>query len=72
MAAPLLTAEIVDAITAIFPRYPTRRAAVLPALHVINEELGYVPPQAVVESLFAETDTREFEERLKALLERGG
>ena len=31
------------------PRYPTRQAAVLPALHMVNERLGYVPPQAVVE-----------------------
>ena len=37
------------AIAAYFPRYPTRQAVVLPALHVVNERLGYVPPQAVVE-----------------------
>lgn len=49
MVESVLTAEVVDAITAFFPRYPTRRAVVLPALHVINEELGYVPPQAVIE-----------------------
>jgi NADH-quinone oxidoreductase subunit E len=45
----VLTPEIVDAIRECFPRYPTRRAVVLPALHVVNERLGYVPPQAVVE-----------------------
>lgn len=32
-----------------YPRYPTRRAVVLPALHAINEELGYVPLAAVAE-----------------------
>ena len=31
------------------PRYPTKQAAMLPALHLVNERLGYVPPQAVVE-----------------------
>jgi NADH-quinone oxidoreductase subunit E len=45
----VLTNEIRDAIRECFPRYPTRRAALLPALHVVNERLGYVPPQAVVE-----------------------
>jgi len=38
-----------QAIRACFPRYPTRRAVVLPALHAVQEELGYVPPEAVVE-----------------------
>ncbi|MGD0654760.1 MAG: NAD(P)H-dependent oxidoreductase subunit E [Thermoguttaceae bacterium] len=37
------------AIKALFPRYPTRQAVVLPALHLINERLGYVPRQVVVE-----------------------
>jgi NADH-quinone oxidoreductase subunit E len=45
----VLSGEIVEAIRACFPRYPTRRAALLPALHVVDERLGYVPPQAVVE-----------------------
>ncbi len=45
----ILTDEILDAVRAFVPRYPTRRAVVLPALHVINEHLGYVPEQAVVE-----------------------
>jgi NADH-quinone oxidoreductase subunit E len=38
-----------DAIRAVFPRYPNRRAVVLPALHVVSEALGYVPPLAVAE-----------------------
>ena len=45
----VLTDEIRDAIRDCFPRYPTRRAVLLPALHAVNERLGYVPPQAVVE-----------------------
>jgi NADH-quinone oxidoreductase subunit E len=31
------------------PRYPTKQAATLPALHLVNERLGYVPPRAVIE-----------------------
>ena len=46
---PFLSHEIRAAIEAYYPRYPTRRAVVLPALHVVNERLGYVPLEAVVE-----------------------
>jgi NADH-quinone oxidoreductase subunit E len=45
----VLTDEMVAAIKAFFPRYPTRQAVTLPALHVVNERLRYVPLQAVVE-----------------------
>ena len=45
----ILTDEMIDAIKAYFPRYPTRRAVTLPALHVVNEHLRHVPLQAVVE-----------------------
>ena len=40
---------MVEAIRVYFPRYPNRRAVTLPALHVVNERLRYVPRQAVVE-----------------------
>ena len=46
---PVLTAEMRNAIEAFYPRYPSRRAVVLPALHVVNETLGYVPLPAVIE-----------------------
>ncbi len=46
---PALTKETLAAIRAYFPRYPNRRAVVLPALHVVSEALGFVPPQAVAE-----------------------
>jgi NADH-quinone oxidoreductase subunit E len=36
-------------IEAFYPRYPSRQAVVLPALHIVNEHLGYVPLAAVVE-----------------------
>jgi NADH-quinone oxidoreductase subunit E len=45
----VLTDEMVEAIRSYFPRYPTRQAVTLPALHVVNERLRHVPPQAVVE-----------------------
>lgn len=46
---PILNDDTLNAIRAYFPRYPNRRAVVLPALHLVQERLGYVPPQAVVE-----------------------
>ena len=48
-AQRILTDEIRRAIREYFPRYPTRQAVTLPALHVVNEHLGYVPEQSVVE-----------------------
>jgi NADH-quinone oxidoreductase subunit E len=46
---PVLTQEMVDAIKAYFPRYPNKRAVTLPALHIVNERLRWVPLEAVVE-----------------------
>jgi NADH-quinone oxidoreductase subunit E len=48
-AERILTDDVRQAIRAYLPRYATRQAVTLPALHVINEHLGYVPEQAVVE-----------------------
>lgn len=45
----ILTPEMTAAITALFPRYPSRQAVTLPALHLVNDALRYVPRQAVVE-----------------------
>jgi NADH-quinone oxidoreductase subunit E len=45
----ILTDEMVRQIKDYFPRYPTQQAVTLPALHVVNDHLRYVPPQAVVE-----------------------
>jgi NADH-quinone oxidoreductase subunit E len=36
-------------IEAFFPRYPTKQAVTLPALHVVNEHLRCVPMQAIPE-----------------------
>jgi NADH-quinone oxidoreductase subunit E len=46
---PILNDDMRSAILDLFPRYPTKQAVTLPALHIVNERLGYVPPQAVVE-----------------------
>jgi NADH-quinone oxidoreductase subunit E len=48
-AEKVLTAEMIDAIKAFFPRYPSRQAVTLPALHIVNDKLRHVPLQAVVE-----------------------
>lgn len=45
----VLTDEMVEAIKAYFPRYPTKQAVTLPALHIVNERLRHVPLEAVVE-----------------------
>lgn len=45
----ILTDEMIAEIKSFFPRYPTRQAVTLPALHVVNERLRYVPLEAVVE-----------------------
>jgi NADH-quinone oxidoreductase subunit E len=45
----VLTDEMVSAIQALFPRYPNRQAVTLPALHLVNERLRWVPLGAVIE-----------------------
>jgi len=45
----ILDDEMTAAIRAYMPRYPTKQAVVLPALHIVNERLRYVPLAAVVE-----------------------
>ena len=48
-AERILTDEMVAQIRAYFPRYPTKQAVTLPALHIVNEHLRYVPFKAVEE-----------------------
>lgn len=45
----ILNDEMVSAIQSYFSHYPTKRAVTLPALHIVNERLRYVPLQAVIE-----------------------
>lgn len=48
-ATPVLTPEMVAEIQALFPRYPTRQAITLPALHIVNMKLRHVPMAAIPE-----------------------
>ena len=45
----VLTETIIAEIKAFLPRYPTKQAVTLPALHVVNRHLRHVPLEAVVE-----------------------
>ncbi|MFO0906047.1 MAG: NAD(P)H-dependent oxidoreductase subunit E [Pirellulales bacterium] len=45
----VLTDEMVAQIKAYIPRYPSKQAVTLPALHLVNEHLRHVPFQAIVE-----------------------
>ena len=47
--ARVLTDEMIEAIKAYIPRYPSKQAVTLPALHIVNDRLRYVPLQAIVE-----------------------
>ncbi len=48
-SAPILTPEMRAEIEAFFPKYPTKQAVTLPALHVVNEHLRCVPMAAIPE-----------------------
>jgi NADH-quinone oxidoreductase subunit E len=48
-APPVLTDAVRDKIRSFFPRYETRRAALLPALHIVQDTLGHVSYQAMKE-----------------------
>jgi NADH-quinone oxidoreductase subunit E len=46
---PVLTPEIRKKIEAYLPRYPSKQAVTLPALHIVQDELRCVPLEAVRE-----------------------
>ena len=46
---PILSEPLKEKIRALFPRYPSKRAATLPALHMVHEHLRCVPLQAMAE-----------------------
>lgn len=48
-AEPVLTPQMRAEIAAYFPRYPTKQAVTLPALHIINQHLRCVPSGAIPE-----------------------
>jgi NADH-quinone oxidoreductase E subunit len=48
---PYLTDDLKSELEANYlPRYPTRRAALLPALHMLQHRYGWIPPAAVQEA----------------------
>jgi NADH-quinone oxidoreductase subunit E len=44
---PGLSAAVKEKIRSFFPRYPTKQAVILPALHIAQDALGYVSLQAM-------------------------
>jgi len=48
-AAPLLSEAVREKIRSFFPRYDTKQAVLLPALHIVQDALGHVPWQAMKE-----------------------
>lgn len=48
-AAPVLSEAVREKIRSFFDRYGTKRAVLLPALHIVQSALGHVPPRAMVE-----------------------
>src|SRR5580765_4657752 len=46
---PVLTPQMRAEIEAFFPRYPTKQAVTLPALHIVNEHLRHVPMAVIPE-----------------------
>jgi len=48
-AAPVLSEAVREKIRSFFPRYDTKRAVLLPALHIVQDTLGHVPYGAMKE-----------------------
>jgi NADH-quinone oxidoreductase subunit E len=48
-APPVLAEAVREKIRSFFVRYETKRAVLLPALHIVQDALGYIPWQAMVE-----------------------
>jgi len=46
---PILNDTIKEKIRSLYPRYPSKRALTLPALHMVQEQLRCVPHQAMAE-----------------------
>jgi len=47
--APVFTGAALKKLEAIYPKFPTRQACLLPALWIIMEERGWVSPQSMAE-----------------------
>ena len=42
-----LKPETLQRIDEVIPHYPVKRSATLPLLHLIQEDIGYIPPEAI-------------------------
>jgi NADH-quinone oxidoreductase subunit E len=49
LTSPMLSEELRAKIQAFIPRYPSKRAVTLPALHIVHEHFRCVPYQAMAE-----------------------
>jgi NADH-quinone oxidoreductase subunit E len=49
LSVPVLSDQIRERIKAYIPRYPSKQAVTLPALHIVHDELRCVPTEAVRE-----------------------
>jgi NADH-quinone oxidoreductase E subunit len=47
--APIFTGKARERLEALFPRYPTKQACLLPALWIVQEERGWISPPAMAE-----------------------
>jgi NADH-quinone oxidoreductase subunit E len=45
----LLSKKYYDTINKLMPRYPTKQAVLIPALHAAQEEYGWLPPDVMAE-----------------------
>jgi len=48
-APPVLSEAVREKICSFFPRYETKRAVLLPALHVVQDAIGHISHQAMIE-----------------------
>jgi NADH-quinone oxidoreductase E subunit len=46
---PVFTGKIRERLEALFPKYPTKQACLLPALWMVQEERGWISPAAMAE-----------------------
>jgi NADH-quinone oxidoreductase E subunit len=47
--SPVFTGQAMEKLQALFPKYPTRQACLLPALWIVQEERGWISPPAMAE-----------------------
>ena len=56
---PVFTGEVLERLQQILPRYPTRQAALLPALWLVQEARGWISDRDMAEvGAFAEASIR--------------